>query len=214
MAPPTSSVDLPWWHRRWPSLIVFLAVLAVLGLTTVAVADKVANVLPEVGKDQLGEDRWDDPLGVELSGDFLVAHIPECAAGSITRIALWDANSKPYWEVSGPATPMPAFIIGLTPGGFTEVVPYRRPPADTILRLVAFRRIGGAAGIRYQAAQLRSKRVVGGIPLSSYTIEGFQAAPVCSKSPTATDIGGGPDATPVTDLGGSTTTAPTTSVPG
>lgn len=184
MPPPTSTstAAAPWWQRRSPSLLVFLAVLAVLGLATVAMASQVADVLPEVARDQLGEDKWTDPLGVELNSGFQVGRIPDCAAGAVTRIALWDAESEPYWEVTGPPIPMTAFFVGAVPTGFTEVVKYREPPSAAVVRLVVFRRIGGVAGIRYQASQLRSKFVVAGQPLTSYTIEGFQDEEVCGGS--------------------------------
>lgn len=206
---PTSTPAEHWWQRRSPSLLVFLAVLAVLGVATVAVAGQVADVLPEVAKDQLGEDQWKDPLGVELVSEFQIAHIPDCAAGAVTRIALWDAESEPYWEVTGPPTPMTSFAVGAPPAGFTEVVKYREPPAGGVLRLVVFRRVGGAAGIRYKTSQLRSKRVVAGKALTAYTVEGFQKEEVCGDSPV--DTGTGPD-TSVTDPALDPVT--TTAVPG
>ena len=66
-----------------------------------------------------------------------------------------------------------------------------------MLRLVVFPQVGGTAGIRYQAAQLRVGRVVSGKPLSRYTVSGFQTAEVCGQE---------------SDGAGSSTTS--TSVPG
>jgi len=178
-------------------VLVLVVVLAGMGIFTLAAASRVAEVLPEVPKDQLGDDTWDNPLGLEKAGAFQVAHIPDCAAGAITRIVLWDADSEPFWEITGPATPMTSFVVGVLPPGFTEVEPYRVPPAGTVLRLVAFPQVGGTAGIRYQAGQLRVGRVVSGTPLSRYTVSGFQTAEVCGQDSRS---------------GGSTTTS--TSVPG
>ena len=53
-----------------------------------------------------------------------------------------------------------------------------------MLRLVVFRKIGGAAGIRYLQGQLPTNRVVSGNPLSRYTISGFQTAKVCGDTAT------------------------------
>jgi hypothetical protein len=168
-------------------VLVLALVLATMGLFTLAAADRVAEVLPEVPKDQLGDDTWKNPVGLEKSGAFQVAHIPDCAAGAVTRIVLWDADSEPFWEVTGPATPMTSFVVGVLPTGFTEVEPYRVPPPGTVLRLVVFPQMGGAAGIRYQANQLRVGRVVSGTPLSRYTVSGFQTAEVCGSGSDADD---------------------------
>ena len=165
-----------------PSFLVFLAVVGVVGIATVAVGVQVADVLPEVGKDQLGQDVWTDPVGLEGAGGLAVAHIPDCAAGAVTRIALWDADSTPYWEVAGPATPLSSFFVGAAPAGFTVVTPYAEPPPGTVLRLVVFRKLGGVAGIRYKGSQLRENRVVSGNPLSRYTIAGYQTAKVCGET--------------------------------
>ncbi len=187
---PSSAAPAPpalhWWQRRGPSVLVLLLVLGGMGIFTLAAAARVADVLPDVPKDQLGDDTWDNPLGLEQAGAFQVAHIPDCAAGAITRIVLWDADSEPFWEITGPATPMTSFVVGVLPAGFTEVVPYRAPPSGTVLRLVAFPQLGGTAGIRYQAGQLRVGRVVSGKPLSRYTVSGFQTAEVCGQESSGT----------------------------
>lgn len=174
-----SSPDLPWWQRRMPSIGMFVLVMFAITAATAVVATRVVEVLPEVGKDQLGSDSWVDPLGIHLAGGFHVARVPDCAAGAFTRIALWDPNSKPYWEVAGPATPLTSFVVGVTPKGFTLVQRYRDPPKGAVLRLVAFRKDGGPVGIRYLATDLRPNRVVSGNPLQRFTIAGFQSAKVC-----------------------------------
>ncbi len=189
--------EAPWWHRRTPSLVTFVVVFAVVGLATVSVAGQVADVLPEVGRDQLGEDRWEDPLGVELAGDEQIGHVPECAAGEVTRIALWDPDSNPYWEVSGPPTSLDAFYVGVAPEGFTEVVEYDEPPLGETLRLVVFHRSGGVAGLRYTRADLRRDRLVSGRPLSRFTVSGFKEAEVCGQGP---DVRVPTDTEPLPDL--------------
>lgn len=178
--------------------MVFLGVFLVLALATVVVARQVAEVLPEVPKDLLGDDRWSEPLGVELNEGFQIGRLPDCAAGSVTRIVLWDADSEPYWEVTGPATPMTAFYVGVLPGGFTEVEPIREPPPGALLRLVVFRKVGGPVGIRYRESQLRDGFVMSGRPLTSYTVEGFQTEDLCadgqgddSDDPASDDVGVG-----------------------
>lgn len=184
MTSPDHSETLPWWHRRRPSTFVFAVVLTVLALVTVAMVNRVSGVLPEVPRDQLGADRWNEPLGLARSGEVEVAYIPDCAADPITRIVLWDADSEPYWEVAGEPKPLEAFLVGIAPEGFTEVVPFEEPPPGEVLRLIAFRSIGGSAGIRYTSGQLRENRVVSGTPLTSYTADGFKDALVCSDSAT------------------------------
>lgn len=179
--PPPPS-ERRWWQRRGPSTAVFVVVLAVVGIITVAVAGEVAGVLPEVGKDQLGGDGWQAPLGLERVEQLQLAHIPNCATGQITGIVLWDADSEPYWEVTGPPTAFPSFVVGVTPNGFTEVTPYRAPRGDEVVRLVVFRRSGGPIGIRYRADQLRVGRVVSGNPLQRFTGSGFQTADVCGDA--------------------------------
>ncbi len=178
---PSSDAPGRWWHRRTPSLAIFLIVLGIAGVVTLAMTRQVAEVLPEVGRDQLGDDRWEDPVGVELAEGVQVGHVPDCASGSITRIVLWDADSEPLWEVEGPPAGLQSFFVGIAPPEFTEVVPYREPAADELVRLVVFHRSGGVAGIRYDATSLRDGRVVSGNPLRRFTVEGFQAARVCGR---------------------------------
>lgn len=202
MAPSSSRASGHWWTRRTPSVAVFLGVLGVLCLVTLALVRQVADVLPEVGKDQMGEDNWDAPLGVNIGGGFQVARVPDCAAGAFTRIVLWDARSEPYWEVSGPATPLTGFVVGIAPEGFTVETTYRDPPAGAVLRLVAFRKDGGPVGIRYYRSNLRENRVVSGHPLQQFTISGFQTARVCgtgeSSGPGGSTAGSGSEATATT----------------
>lgn len=182
-----------WWQQRGPSLVVFAGVVLVVAIAAAVVGGQVAKVLPDVGKDQLGTDRWTNPIGLERVEELQLAHIPDCAAGQVTRIVLWDSNSEPYWEVAGPPTAMVSFVVGIAPAGFAEVEPYRAPPSDEVLRLVAFRRSGGPVGIRYTIAQVPTGRVVSGTPLRRYTGSGFQEADLCNV-----DGGGGDDASTTT----------------
>jgi len=194
----------PWWQRRVPSTLVFCLVLGVMALAAVALWSDVGDVLPDVGKDQQGEDPWNDPVGVEKVAGFQVVRIPDCAAAPVVRIGLWDEASKPYWEVSGPPTPMASFAIGATPEGFTEDKAFTKPPNDAVLRLVVFRKVKGVAGVRYQESDLRTGYVASGLPISRYGVEDFQTGDVCG------DEGEG-------ECDGSTTTSPsttTTTLPG
>lgn len=214
---PESPTTEHWWHRRRPSTWVFLLVLGAIGVLAASTAKQVTSVLPEVAKDQLGEDRWAEPLGVEEDGEFTVGHVPDCAVGPITRIVLWDADSKAYWEVAGPAKPLTDFVVGVTPDGFLPVVPFEKPPSGAVLRLIVFRSIGGAAGIRYTGLDLKPNRVISGRPLTSYTLEGFRTALVCSTSAETSRPGaaGDPAATTVPgDLVAPAGTPTPTSVPG
>lgn len=195
MTSPEEPETLAWWHRRRPSVLVFAVVLSVLALVTVAMVNQVGGVLPEVPRDQLGEDRWNEPLGIARLGEFDVAFVPACAADPITRIVLWDADSQPYWEVAGPAKPMEAIIVGGTPEDFREIVPFEEPPPGEVLRLIAFRSVGGSAGIRYQPEDLKEERVLSGTPLTTYTIDGFKDSLVCSDSATDRLLSDGSDTT-------------------
>jgi hypothetical protein len=156
-------------------------VLVVMGVASLTLSRGVNDVLPDVGKDKQGEDPWTDPVGVEKVGGFQVVHIPDCAAAPVVRIALWNEESKPYWEVAGPATPMDSFAIGATPAGFTEVQAYTDPPPDAVLRLVVFRKVKGVAGVRFQEKDLRSGYVVSGQPISRYGVSDYQTGDVCGS---------------------------------
>lgn len=182
-----------WWGQRSPSVLVLLGVLAVVTVAVLAMTNRATTVLPEVGRDRLGEDNWSEPLGLELANGFHVARIPDCAAGAFTRFVLWNPDSEAYWEVAGPPTPLNTFLVGVAPDGFATITPFSDPPRGAVLRLVAFRRDGGPVGIRYQAADLREKRVVSGNPLVRYTAEGFQEASVCSTASGAGDEPEGED---------------------
>lgn len=168
-----------WWRRGWVSGLTLTVVLAGMVTMVVVLAGRALSVLPEVSRDQLGEDNWEAPLGLHLAAGFQVARVPDCAAGAFTRMVLWSPDSEPYWEIEGPPTPLNSFVVGAAPEGFTTVTPFRDPPRGELLRLVAFRRDGGPVGIRYRSTDLRDNRVVSLNPLSRFTIEGFQTAEVC-----------------------------------
>ncbi|MCB0987241.1 MAG: hypothetical protein H6519_05575 [Microthrixaceae bacterium] len=174
-----------WWARRFPSVMTLVGLLVGMIVVTVMLTRQAVDVLPEVGRDQLGEDNWADPLGVHLAGPLQVARVPDCAAGAFTRLVLWDPMSDPYWEVEGPPTPLTSFVVGAAPEGFTTLTPYRDPPRGALLRLVAFRRDAAPVGIRYRSTDLRPTRIVSGNPLTRFTIEGFQTAEVCETSDNA-----------------------------
>lgn len=183
-------------------MLVFSAILLVMALASLTLWGDLSDVLPSVGKDKQGEDPWKDPIGVEKVGVFQVAHIPDCAAAPVVRIALWNEQSEPYWEVSGPATPMESFAIGATPEGFEEVHAYEKPPADAVLRLVVFRKVKGVAGVRFQNADLRTGYVASGTPISRYEVDKFQVGSVCGddgeKSEGGEDADGDPASTTTT----------------
>src|SRR4051794_37055820 len=134
----------PWRERKVPSVLVFIVLLLVVALITVALAVRLKSSLSHVGRDRVGTDPWTNSIGVmKTKSGFLVAQVPECAQAPVERIALWDGNSKPLWEVAGPAVPMPAFVIGVAPPGFKTIHPYHQSPASTLLRLVVVRRLAG-----------------------------------------------------------------------
>ena len=179
MTPSEPRRRLRWWQRKWPSLLVFCLVLgAMVGITAI-LWSSVATVLPDVGKDKQGEDPWTDPVGVEKVGRFQVVHIPDCAAAPVVRIALWNEQSKAYWEIAGPATPMASFAIGATPNGWTVVTPYHAPPDKAVLRLAVVRRVKGVAGVRFKKSDLRTDYVASGQPISRYLVDDFQTGSVC-----------------------------------
>lgn len=175
---------LHWWQRRGPSFLVFCVVLGAMAIASFTMWNRVSTVLPDVGKDKQGEDPWVDPLGVEKVAQFQIAHIPDCGAAPVIRIALWDEDSRPYWEVSGPATPMASFAIGVTPEGFTADTPYKAPPAGAVLRLLVVRKVKGVAGVRFQTSDLRTSYVATGEPIKHYLLEDFQTGDVCRKDKT------------------------------
>jgi hypothetical protein len=173
---------------------------------------QVTDVLPEVGRDRQGDDPWTEPVGIEKIGDFQVVRIPDCAAAPVVHIELWDEDSEPYWEVSGPATPMGSFAIGIPPEGWETRTAYRDPPADAVLRLVVVRRGKGPAGVRFQASDLREGFVASGDPILRWSLERFLAADLCGADPDEDEedeVTGGPvivpgdaDATEDVDAGG------------
>lgn len=160
-------------------MLVLVGIVVVMVLATLTVGRSVAGVLGEVPKDRLGTDPWTATLGVERADPFQLVYLPECAAGSVTRIVLWDEDSEPYWEVTGPPTPMASFVVGGTPTGFTEVVPFREPPRGAMVRLVAFRRAGDPVGLRYRDVDLVTGRVIATRSLSRFSRDGFLTAEVC-----------------------------------
>ena len=179
MSTSSTSSRSPWWQRRWPSALVFCLVLGAMGIASLALWSNASDVLPAVGKDKQGDDPWNDPVGVEKVAGFQVVRIPDCAAAPVVRIALWDEESEPYWEVSGPPTPMASFAIGATPEGFVEDQKFTAPPSDAVMRLVVFRKVKGVAGVRFQTSDLRTGYVASGLPINRYTVEEFQTGDVC-----------------------------------
>jgi hypothetical protein len=179
MAARTGAQPAAWWRRRSPSAFVLAGIMVVMVVATLLVWRSVTDVLGEVPKDRLGTDPWTATLGVERADPFQLAYIPDCATGSVTRIVLWDEDSEPYWEVSGPPTPMTEFVVGGLPVGFTEVVPYTPPPTGAMVRLVAFRRVGEPIGLRYRDTDLVDDRVVATPSLTLYSRDGFRDEEVC-----------------------------------
>lgn len=195
-------VERHWWRRKWPSIAALLVVLGACTAVVVALTFQISSVLPSVGRDAQGEDPWTDPIGMEEAGPFQVAHIPDCANAPVVKIVLWDEQTRPLWQVTGQAVALRSFVVGVTPKGFTVDTPLRerRPPGEQ-LRLVVIRRLKGAAGIRYQASNLRKGRVVALPGLTRFTIDGFQTADVCGSTP-GSGKDGSSSTTSTTLLGG------------
>ena len=146
-------------------------------------ASRISSVLPSVGRDSQGEDPWTDPVGVELADGVQIGRIPDCATAPVVKIVLWDERTRPLWEVSGPAIPLQAFFVGVTPNGFKVDTPLADIPAGQEVRLVVIRKDKGAVGLRYRATDLRAGRVVSQSTLSRFTPDGFQSADLCTTTP-------------------------------
>lgn len=183
-------------------MLILAAILLVTAVVGGRLAYDVSDALPDVGRDAQGDDPWDDPIGIQKAGDFQLARVPDCASAPVVKISLWDEASRPYWQVSGPPLPMSTFVVGVTPAGFTEDVAYRKPKPGAVVRLVAIRRLMGAAGVRYRAADLRSTRVKAMLPLQRFTVEGFQTADVCGKVPGDASTDGSTTTTSTAGIGG------------
>ena len=199
VSPVTTTPRAPWWQRRGPSFVVFCVLIVGMVLLSMILWRSISSVLPTVGKNRQGDDPWLDPIGVEKVGPFQVAHIPDCAAAPVVRIELWDEKSRPYWQVSGPPTPMASFAVGALPEGFTEDTPYRKPPAGSTMRLVVVRKVKGVAGVRYRNADLRTGYVATGVPIKRYPVDDFQTGSVCGNNANADgkgDDGSGDQAVP------------------
>jgi hypothetical protein len=180
---------LPWWQRRWPSILVLCLVLAAMGIVALVSWTRVTEVVPDVGKDKQGVDPWEDPLGVEPVGQFQIVHIPDCAAAPVVGIELWDDDSQPYWAVSGPPSVMNSFAIGATPEGFTVDTPFTAPPANAVLRLAVVRSVKGVAGVRFETSDLREGYVASGEPISRYGLDDFRTGAVCGDEDEASSAG-------------------------
>ncbi|MGI8754541.1 MAG: hypothetical protein ACR2MB_01520 [Acidimicrobiales bacterium] len=199
-APRPSEPERHWWRKKWPSIGALLVVLGACTAVAAALAFQISSVLPSVGRDAQGEDPWTDPIGVEEAGPFQIAHIPDCANAPVVKIVLLDEETRPLWQVTGPAVPLRSFVVGVAPEGFTTDTPLRTGPPGEQLRLVVIRRLKGAAGIRYQASNLRKGRVVALPGLSRFTIDGFQTADVCGSTPGSGNDGSSSSTTPSTTL--------------
>ncbi|MCU1453084.1 MAG: hypothetical protein JWN46_1230 [Acidimicrobiales bacterium] len=165
-----------------PSTLVFVVVVAVAGLITVALSVRLKSVLTNVGRDRAGADPWTQPVGIERTkSGFLLGHLPDCAQAPIERIALWDNNSHPLWEVAGPPTPLNQFVIGTPPKGFTTVHAFEKTSATTMVRVVVVRRLAGVAGGRYIPTDLRIGKVVTLDEKKEhvYTADGFKGLDLC-----------------------------------
>ena len=122
-----------------------------------------------------------------MKGGVLVGRAPDCAAAPVTRITIWDQDSKPIWDVTGPPTALPAFIVGAAPNGFRVVTPYEKPADDAVVRLIVNRQRLGVAGVRYAADDLGRGKVTTYYEGAYHTFSrsGFQGADVCKRRPAA-----------------------------
>ncbi len=186
-----SSDRTRWWETRSGSLGILAATLVLVALSAVVLAGRVTGALSDVGRDADGSDPWTDPIGMEpVARGYLVAHLPNCAAAPITRITIWDQDSKPIWDVTGPPTALPAFIVGVVPRGFKELTPYDKPSRSTLVRLLVDRRLLGVAGVRYRAQDLRAGKVTTYYEGAYHTFSraGFQAADVCKRGSDSSNV--------------------------
>lgn len=186
-AEPTA--ETRWWRRPGPSLGVLAVVLLVIGLVILIVGGRVGEAIPDVGRDDAGTDTWTDPLAVEVvQEDLVMGIVPDCAAGPVSRIVLWDAESEPLWEVAGTPRPVPQFFVGFPIEGFDTIVEYEPPADDELVRLVVFRRLDPPVGLRYRGSDLAEGRVMGGAPLRTYSRDGWKAAGVCEGGSTGGEV--------------------------
>lgn len=173
-----------WWERRSGAMGLFVLALVVLALLAALLGGRVSGVLSDVGRDEGGTDPWSDSLGVEpVAGGYLVAHVPDCGTAPIVRIALWDQDSQPLWEVTGPPTALASFFVGSAPKGFHVVTPYEKPSNGETVRLVIERQIAGVAGVRYANVDLGKGHVSTYYEgaYHTYSHAGFQSADVCRR---------------------------------
>jgi hypothetical protein len=180
-----------WWQTRSGSVGALVLALVVVGLLAALLAARVSGALSDVGRDADGTDPWIDPIGLEpVKGGFLVGRVPDCASAPITRITVWDQDSKPIWDVTGPPTALPAFIVGVAPNGFRVVTPYEKPADDTLVRLIVNRQLLGVAGVRYAADDLGRGKVTTYYEGAYHTFSrsGFQGAAVCKEPSRGTNL--------------------------
>jgi hypothetical protein len=182
---------VPWWQTRSGSIGALIVTLVLLALLALLLADRVGGALSEVGRDEDGTDPWTDPIGLEpVAGGLLVGRIPDCAAAPVTRITVWDQDSQPVWDVVGPPTALPSFIVGVTPPGFEERTRYDDPGDGTLVRLVVNRRLLGVAGVRYAADDLGRRKITTYYDGAYHTFSrsGFPSANVCKERSGSTNL--------------------------
>ena len=185
------SGQVPWWQTRSGSIGALLGTLVVVALLAVVLADRVGGALSDVGRDEDGTDPWTDPVGLEpVAGGLLVGRLPDCAAAPVTRITVWDQDSTPIWDVAGPPTALPAFILGVPPPGFDELTPYDEPDETALVRLVVNRQLVGVAGARYAFDDLGREKVTTYYEGAYHTFSrsGFQGADVCRGRDGSTNL--------------------------